>query len=127
MKGIEKQKKLFRYGVFLTALPLSFASFSCGRGKTDASAADQYFEGTSVACVSALRETPVGIESARISFGVPRYGVQSYGKEAPSFQATYVFYNPTDKDETLSLAFPYELIGRGYGREEEREIGRAHV
>ena len=112
MSKTEKEKNILRHGDLITALPLSFASLLlCNLKPVNAQAgAGSVFEGTTVSCISALGDTPAELKSVRFSIGVPACGASDYGEDAPTFTAAYTLYNPTETEQKISLAFPYELI-----------------
>ena len=103
--------KLQRF-ILSAAVPLSIAALLTGttqRIKADAGAY-AYFEGTNASGVCAVGKTQVELKSARITFTVPELAVGTYSETAPTVSTAYTFYNPADRDETLSLAFPFELV-----------------
>lgn len=122
MKGLNSNAghNFLRRSALWAALPLSAASmllFPLRQTQANAGAMP-YFEGTSASCITVIGETPVELKSARFTLNVPCYGACDYGENAPTVQADYTLYNPTDEAQTVQLAFPYELVKYDQNAEE---------
>ena len=112
MTKTEKEKNILRHGALIAALPLSLATvllYNSERMRASAGAVS-VFEGTMASSISALEETPVELKSVRFSIGVSACGAGDYCEDASTITAAYTLYNPTETQQKVSLAFPYELI-----------------